>query len=204
MHVLFLPQAGNQPWWEIVVNGEVWRVVHRSIFGKKPRFPAINSEEDLQSEFDRYEYLRVKGYVLWRLSKQHYHSEQLLKLLRDRKVQDLSAFRVIEECCDLGLLDDQAWIDSFLRSQGKKYGLSFILKKLYAKGVSSKTINAIAASWDNHEDEIESIQKLIKKRAASKNIQEPKERQKMIASLMRKGYSYEQVRKALESFEDSN
>ena len=95
---------------------------------------------DFQAVFDGYEYRRVKNYVLWRLSKQSYHSEQLSKLLRERLVQDKTIHHVITELQDAGYLDDEMWLKVFLRSQQKRYGLPLILSKLRAKGLSTHTL----------------------------------------------------------------
>jgi regulatory protein len=120
MQVTFRPKEGNRDHWEIVVDDEKWREVHRAIFGRKPIFPSLPSEDKLQSVFDTLEYRRVKGYVLWRLSTQSYHSEQLAKLLRDRLVQTHTIQRVLQEYQGMGFLDDEAWLQSFMRIQQKR------------------------------------------------------------------------------------
>lgn len=207
MEVIFRPKQGNRDRWDIVVDGEKWSEVHRAIFGRKPFFPPVPIEKDLQSLFDAFEYRRVKGYVLWRLSKQSYHSEQLAKLLRDRLVQDHTIDRVIQEYRDLGFLDDESWMQNFMRVQQKRYSLPFILSKLYAKGFSSETIQRLSNEWKNPEEELQAIQHLIKTRYRSKDLKEPKSRQKVIASLARKGYAFDQIQTALsehqnEEFDD--
>ena len=108
LQVTFQPKAGNRERWEILVDGEKWREVHRSIFGRSPSLPPISDENELQGLFNAYEYRRVKGYVLWRLSTQTYHSEQLAKLLRDRLVQNHAIDQVIREYQEIGALDDEA------------------------------------------------------------------------------------------------
>ncbi len=195
--MIFQPKEGNRDRWEILLNGEKWREVHRAIFGRQPTFPPLPSEEELQTVFDAFEYRRVKGYVLWRLSSQSYHSEQLAKLLRDRLVQNKTIERVLQDYREIGFLDDELWLQSFMRIQQRRYGLRFILNKLYAKGLSSETIQRLAKEWQNPEEEIQAIQHLLKTRYRTKDLTQYKSRQKVVAALVRKGYSFEQVKIAL-------
>lgn len=198
MHVIFKPKDGNKDRWEILFNGEKWREVHRTIFGRKPAFPALSAEEELQPVFDAFEYKRVKGYVLWRLSAQSYHSEQLAKLLRDRLVQNKTIDRVLQEYREMGYLDDESWLQSFMRAQQRRYSLRFILSKLHAKGLSSDTLKRLAEDWKNPEEELQAIQHLLKTKYRSKNLTQYKERQKVIAALVRKGYTFDKVQAAFQ------
>lgn len=197
MEVVFRSKEGNRDRWEIWLDGEKWREVHCVIFGRKPAFPALSSADELQPVFDAFEHRRVKGYVLWRLSTQSYHSEQLAKLLRDRLVQDKTIERVLQEYRNMGFLDDESWLQSFMRTQQKRYSLRFILNKLYAKGLSSETIQRLAQEWKNPEEELQVIQHLLNTRYRTKDLTQYKSRQKVIAALVRKGYSFDQVQMAL-------
>lgn len=198
--MIFQPKEGNRERWEILIDGEKWREVHCVIFGRKPAFPPLSDEKDLKSTFDAFEYRRVKNYVLWRLSTQGYHSEQLAKLLRERLVQNHTIHRVVQEYREMGFLDDEAWLQSFMRAQQKRYSLRFILSKLQAKGLSSDTIQRLADEWKNPEEEIQVIQHLLKTRYRTKDLTEYKARQKVIAALVRKGYTFDQVQTALQQF----
>lgn len=193
MEVIFRPKEGNRERWEILIDGQEWREVHRTIFGRHPVFPPISSENDLVSLFNALEYRRVRAYVLWRLSSQSYHSEQLIKVLRDRLVQSHTALRVIQEFREMGFLDDESWVENYIRSQKKRYGLRYIFNKLQLKGISSETIQRLEIDWKDPNEEIEAIRHLIKTRYRSKDFSDFKTRQKIIASLARKGYSFEQI-----------
>jgi regulatory protein len=197
LKVTFQPKHGNRDRWEILVDGEKWIEVHRAIFGRKPSFPPLSHQENLQSVFDAFEYRRVKGYVLWRLSTQSYHSEQLAKLLRERLVQHGTIDRVLKEYQEMSFLDDDAWLQSFMRIQQKRYSLRVIVSKLHAKGLSTKTIQRVAKEWKNPEEEMEAIQHLLKTRYRTKDLSQYQDRQKVIAALMRKGYTFDQIQMAL-------
>lgn len=202
MEVFFRSAERIHDRWEILVDGEKWREVHRSIFGKKPLFPSISQETDLQQIFDEYEYRRVKGYVLWRLSTQPYHSEQLKKMLSDRCVQSHTIYRVIQEYSEIGCLDDENWVSTFIRSHLKRYSLPLILRKLRAKGLSEETVRSIASQWKNPESELETIQQLLCTRYRSKDLSDYKTRQKVIASLARKGFGFDQIQRGIKDIND--
>lgn len=200
MQVTFQPKAGDRDRWEILVNGEKQREVHRTIFGRHPVFPPFSAENDFQSLFDSLEYRRVKGYILWRLSTQSYHSEMLIKLLRERLVQSHTIERLIEEMHRMGVLDDEAWLQNFFRVQQKRYSLSSILSKLHSKGFSSETLQRLAKERKNPEEEIQAILSLLNKRYAKHDFTQYKIRQKVISALVRKGYPFDQVHAALQQW----
>lgn len=195
----FRPKEGNRERWEIFIDDEKWRDVHRSIFGRHPSLPPISDEKELQSIFDAYEYRRVKGYVLWRLSTQTYHSEQLVKLLRDRLVQSHTIDRVIRKYREMGALDDEAWLQSFMQTQKQRYSFRHILNKLRTKGLSAETISHLSEEWKNPEEELEALQHLMRTRYRSKDLNDYKVRQKVMASLARKGYSFDQIQHVFKS-----
>lgn len=144
------------------------------------------------------EYQKVKHYVLKRLSAQNYHSKQLRKLLIERLVDETTIDRVIEECQAKGFLNDEQWLESFIRSHRKRFGWPVIQKKLRSKGLSIDEIQAIQERWSNPEEERQTIQQLIETRYRSKNLSQFHDKRKVIASLMRKGFSYEAIFAALE------
>lgn len=119
MNVSFTPKEGRRDRWVIMVDGEQWKEVHRTIFGAKPRFPDVLSESDIQTLFDAYESRRVKNYLLWLLSRQSYHSEQLGKMLRDRLVHEQTIHLVLTDLQTQGCLDDASWLKAFMQSQEK-------------------------------------------------------------------------------------
>lgn len=183
--------------WQILKDGEVWREVHRSIFGRKPVFPSLSVDRDCGLVFDHYEYQKVKAYIFRRLTKQSYHSEQLAKLLRERLVQDKTIDRVICEFKLLHILDDEAWLQNFMSSQQKRYSLRAMLLKLKSKGLSSNTLKQLAIEWNRPEKELEAIQRLLQTRYRSKDLSQYHIKQKVIAALLRKGYAFDQVKAAL-------
>lgn len=195
-----MPKEGRKELRTIFLDGEEWRDIHTSIFGKTPSFPSCVTRTEWKEVFEKCEYQRVKNYVIWRLSTQPYHSQQLQKLLRERLVCQQTITKVIGECLSSGYLDDEAWIESFMRNQQKKNGLRSILLKLQAKGLTAEAVQEIRSNWNRPEEEKEAIAHLLRTRYRNKNLNDFREKQKVFASLMRKGYAFEQIQAALEGF----
>ena len=198
MHIKFLKAEGSRDRWQIWVDGELWKEVHTSIFGRHPKFPSLSSESNLETTFDTYEYQRVRNYVIWRLSSQAYHSEMLKKLLRNKCVQSHTIERVIQEFQEKGLLDDALWIQFFMQSQQKRYGMKVILAKLYAKGLTKESLEKISEEWQ-HSSEEENIRRILETKYRRKDLSDYKERQKAFVYLSRKGYSFETIQQVLNS-----
>jgi regulatory protein len=185
-----------QELWSIFINGEEWKKVHPTIFGRTPPSLKAPSLKELKNLFDQLEYQRVKRYVLWRLSSQAYHSEHLAKLLKERLVDATLIAKIIEECKGSGYFDDEAWIASFIRNQQKKKGFNHIVAALKIKGLSPESLEHLA-SYDNQELQKQSIRAIIKNRYRTKDLNNNTERQKIILALSRKGYSFSDIKEVI-------
>lgn len=184
MEALFIRKSRDR--WEIVIDGECWKEVHPTIFGKKPHFPPFKPD-NLQEIFDAYETRRVKSYLLWLLSRQNYHSDQLKKTLREKLVQQKTIDEALDNLQKGGYLDDEAWLKSFIQTQKKRVGLPLIRAKLKAKGIK------VNMDEFEFEDDADAIKYLLETRYRSKDLSDFKIRQKVIASLMRKGFKYSSI-----------
>lgn len=186
---------------EIYVDDVKVREIHRSVFGKTFSFPVPENPEEWERVFEALEYKRVRNYALWRLSVQSYHSEQLTKLLKERSVRLPLVSRIISEFRDLGFLDDRAWIDRFIRTHRPRYSLNRIIAKLYSKGLSRETLDSISREQQNPDEELTSVLNLLKGRYRTKDLRKFEDKQKVIASLIRKGFPYDVVKSAFRNLE---
>lgn len=182
------------PIWEILIEGVRNRSVHRSIFGKNPRFPFFGSMEEWEILFKDLEYKRTKNYLLWRLSKQNYHSEQLKKILSDRLVTEDTIERVLQEFISLGYLNDQEWLSHQIRVLKKKSSGRSIILKLRQKGISKETLEKTQEILRSPQEEEQVIRELLDNKYRKKNLNDFKERKKVVDSLIRRGFPYETVR----------
>jgi regulatory protein len=192
------PKLENKDVLIIFIDEEPRKQIHVTVFGKNPSFPSkVESLEEWQTFFEAAEYRCAKNYVLRRLAMQNYYSIQLEKLLKERFISQATIQRLMAECLSWGYLNDQAWLDSFMRTHIKRNSLRAISMKLQAKLVSPEIIQELMEQWRNPQDEERSVRRILETRYKNKNLEDFKERQKVIAALARKGYSFEVIRSAL-------
>ncbi|MEI8365282.1 MAG: RecX family transcriptional regulator [Parachlamydiaceae bacterium] len=135
------------------------------------------------------EYRRAKHSALRRLSMQAMLSNQLAIFLQKRQFTQEVIERVIKDLTTLELLNDTEWSASFVRSQSRrKLGPRAIAQKLARKGVRGESLEkAIEGSWDASEQKA-MIHQLLQTRFSKRDLSDPKERKKVAASLVRRGF----------------
>jgi regulatory protein len=151
----------------------------------------INDTNDSNDINDKYaiEYQQAKKYALKRLSLQPMLSTTLSRSLKKRLVSEPVIQTIIQECRELGILNDEEWAASFVRGQtNRKTGPRAIAQKLASKGIRGEQLEkALEGAWDG-EKQKGCIESLLKSRYGKRNLADYKERQKVISSLVRKGF----------------
>lgn len=179
----------------VVCDGEPWRDVHMSIFGRRPSLPqGCQTQTQFEEEFRTLECLLAKRYALKRLSTQAMLSTRLSRSLKERLVSENAIEIVIYELRELGLLNDKEWVASFVRVQtSRRVGPRAIAQKLAGKGVRGGNVaEALDGMWDPAEQK-KGIRHLLNTRYAKRNLKDPRERQKVIASLARRGFELSEI-----------
>ncbi len=187
----------------LIIEENVWHTVHLSIFGKSPSFPDA-SEEELNNRFELLEYKGAKAFVLRRISQKNYHSQELIAALAKRNVSKDIALRIVSEFLAQGYLNDSGWLTSFVRiMRAQRFGFNAIMLKLRHKGISKEEALAAIEIFQEAESEEDnsksSIEQLLNSRYRSRDLSDRKERDKVIAALMRKGYDLNDIFEVLKS-----
>lgn len=144
------------------------------------------------------EFKSALKYALRRISAQSYLTNDLRKKLKDKKISPQIIEQVLTKCKEFGYLDDQAWIESFVRVQtAKKRGPQAIIQKLIGKGIHQDAAKKVVQKMTSAESSDEAIKILLQTRYRNKNLADTKEKQKVILSLMRRGFSLDKIRMAL-------
>lgn len=127
------------------------------------------------------------SYALWRLSRQSYLTRNLDKLLERKGAEPEVRKAVIEKLTRLKYLDDEAWAASFVRiKQSQAQGPKKIALLLRSKGLTPpENLGEV--------DQAEQIKHLLKTRYSKRNLADGKERQKVIAALLRRGFSWDAI-----------
>ena len=129
------------------------------------------------------------------------HSVQELKEKLLRTVDEASADKAIERFEELGYLDDEKFARNYAEYlfKNKNYSDNHVKQELYKKGISRDIVSQIID--DSEIDSVENIITIINKKYYSKlNAENGKE--KIIAALMRKGFSYGDIKSAFNRIEN--
>lgn len=158
------------------------------------------SEEEWQELVDKINYKKALNKCADFLSRRDHSVKELRdKLLRT--VDELSADKAIARFEELGYLDDEKFARNFAEYlyQNKNYSDNRVRQELYKKGISRDIIYDII---NNSEvDSVETIVTLIHKKYYSR-FSDDNGREKVIAALMRKGFSYGDVKSAIYRIEN--
>lgn len=142
---------------------------------------------------------RAKSRAMWYLSRGDCAKKALVsKLLRG--FPDYAAEAAAERMEELGLLNDAEYAKRRLQRiiDEKKVSLRLAKHMLQSEGVERE--DADCAAEDAEYDPVKAIVTLIDRKYRSK-LADKKDLERTIAALMRKGYSYSEVREALKYYE---
>lgn len=190
MQISCLPSSDRQTVMTIFCDGVPWRKLHTSIFGRHPNLPQeCHSLQEFSHEFSVLEYRQAKSYALRRLSLQGMLSAALVRSLKERLVSQTTIERVLQDLCELGLINDDEWAASFIRTQQlKKFGPRAIAQKLANKGIKRETLQLALEQSASFDDQKTAILKLLQSRYSKRGLSDFKEKRKVVASLVRRGF----------------
>lgn len=198
MKITIEPDSVKRDILTLFVEDEPWAQFHKKIFGARPKFAAKNISE-LCEEFVEKEWRSAKNFALKCLARKSYHSHELKKLLKECLVNDVIIDEVIGECRELGYLDDDDLILRLMqREKSKQGGPRKILWKIRRKGIEDEQIESKLDVTYPLEEQAAGIKQLLETRYRSRDLSCPKEKQKVVAALLRKGFTFEAVQQVLD------
>ncbi len=156
-------------------------------------------EEEWQALVDEINYKKAVSKCYDLLSRRD-HSVKELRTKLLRTVDADNAERAIAHMQELGYLDDEKYADALLNylMNSKNMSRSFIKQEMFKRGVPADIINNLLE--DTEIDNVSSAKELILTKYRTK-LQAENGREKVIAAMMRKGFSYSDVKTALEELE---
>lgn len=121
--------------------------------------------------------------------------------LREKLAQNEYPEDVIEAAVSyvksFGYINDEAYIRNFIISRKNSKSKREIVMLLGQKGLRGELVDNIVEEMYAEESELSTIKEIMRKKRWNPSEMEEKEKQKMLAYLMRKGFSYEEIRRAL-------
>lgn len=131
------------------------------------------------------------------LSRRPLSAAMLERKLLEKEFEPEAAAYAVERMRLLRAIDDHAYAEFLLRSYARKgYGILRIRQEMYHRGVP----NDIAAEvLDTFEPDLETMKALLDKRLRG-DVSDRREREKAMASLQRRGFTFSQIRAAMEDY----
>ena len=153
--------------------------------------------EELKLKSD---YVRAKSRALWYLDRMDYSEKALYEKLVQKGFDKKASSAVVAKLVELGLLNDRRYAEHLavkLADQGnsKRAALQKMLSKGVAYDLAKETLS------ETETDEVSRILTLIEKKYSAK-LQDPDNYQKVYAALVRRGFSYGDVKTALKKYKE--
>lgn len=179
----------------VLVDEDPWRDIHTQIFGKKPVLHmCCKTLSELETQFPSLEYKGALAYSMKRLSLKSQPSSELTQCLQERLVSESTIERIISEVTQLGYINDQDWLESFVRRQiARNLGPQAIAMKLRAKGISREQSEEILNQLSSSSATQEGISRLLETKYRTKDLRDYKTKEKVIAALIRKGFAFQDI-----------
>lgn len=144
--------------------------------------------------------LYARSRALDLLSRGDCTEKALFDKLIKRGIAPEKAAQAVAYCIEKGFLSDEALIEKYLPYlfETKKYGVRRVRQILAEKGFDKALADRALENYDA--DPLPALLALLEKE--KRPPQDANERKKLIAKLMRKGFVYEDIRRALRQFSE--
>lgn len=158
------------------------------------------SEEEWIELTDKINYSKAFNKCADFLSRRNHSSKELKEKLL-KTVDEKSAQKAIEKFEELGYIDDEKFAQEYTEHlfKTKNYSPSHVRAELSRKGISKDIANAVLQSFEY--DPRETIIKIINKTYLRK-LNDENGKEKVTAALMRKGFSYGDIKAAFYEIEN--
>lgn len=126
---------------------------------------------------------------------------ELTQRLREEGYPELILHKTIEYVAEYGYLNDIRYASNYIRTRKSVKSKLVLTVELTAKGIRKDLIQQLfLTEYEEQEEdpELSAIRKAIQKKTSDPTSLSREEKQKLMAHLYRKGFSAENIRKALE------
>lgn len=155
------------------------------------------SSETVQDIKDTVLKKRVKLRAMHLLNQMDRTEEQLRKKLKENEYTDDLVEIAIQYVKSFGYIDDVSYIERFISLKKDKKSKKELQYLLMQKGLSSDLICEVMEEVYTKEDQIQGIREILRKKKYSFEDATEKEKEKMMAYLLRKGFPYQEVKNAM-------
>ena len=153
-------------------------------------------DDELKEIIDKSNERRAKEKALWLISYRSHSKKELFDKLK-RSFDEASAQKAVDRMEELGLINDEEFAKLYARKlvNGKKMSVKAAEFELYRKGIDKITAEQVLGELE-YDPQTQIIEFITKK---YKNINDEKIKRRAVAGLQRRGYSWEEIKQAIES-----
>ena len=167
-----------------------------------------NNNKSNNNNNPKTEYEKARNYCIYLLARAAKSRKQLMDMMLAKQYSQNAIDEVIKLLSSKGYIDDIAFAKSYISSKTRagNHGKKRIVIALMQKGVAKEDIimayNQLFEENRIGEEESELInaKKALEKKLANKDpelLKDPKQKRRIMEFLMRRGFSYDVVKKAL-------
>lgn len=187
---------------EVKLDDEYSVNINSAVFSKyNIKVGAEITEELLDEAVYASDYYRAKEKALYLLDyRDHTYKEMFLKL--EKNYPEQVCYDVVDYLAGVGLIDDRRYAENYIRklAEVKKYGTYKIKAEMKNKGISEDIIEELILGYED--DYGERLREIIEKKFVGR-LTDRKSFDKAVASLLRMGYSYSEVKPVLSEYMES-
>lgn len=160
------------------------------------------TEEELDALISKINYRKAINKAVDLLS----HRDHSVKELRDKLIRTAdvhSADMAIEKMLALGYLDDEKYANILIKHllESKRFSVSHVRQECYKRGIDRDIVQNVLDMYAP--DNVANAVQLIETKYALK-LQQENGREKVTAALMRKGFSYSDIKSAFYRIENED
>ncbi|MES2121963.1 MAG: regulatory protein RecX, partial [Chlamydiota bacterium] len=151
--------------------------------------PSCDTLEEFSDHFQKLEIKLAKVLCFRLLAQRGMLSSELEKKLTSKGISSTTAKRAVQDCSERGFIDDQQHLKHLVRREQRRgLGKGMIASKLrFTKRVDPELLQE---ALEAIEPEGDILKQLVQKYAKKIDMSDSKAKQKLIAKLMRRGFSY--------------
>lgn len=146
--------------------------------------------------------LRAKAFDL--LARRDHSEKELCDKLRERGAEATDLAELLVELREIGLLDDRRFARNFLTYRsGKAWGPRRYRQELLARGVAADLVDAVLSETADDPDLFPAPEEKLRS-LVEKELARGRDHTKVVASLVRRGFDYAEVRDVLARCRDGS
>ncbi len=157
------------------------------------------SEDTLESIYSIL-YKRARERSFYILKTRDYTEYELTTKLRKGYYPDEIISKVVNKLKEYGYIDDERFADNYIDMYINRDSKRMISSKLYAKGISEELIKNKLSVYNNDSSKI--ILDKYNKFIADIINSDDKTRVRLYSRLLRRGFSYEEINRAIDMYKD--